>query len=100
MHGKKEQLLCNIPKRYVLKTRKHQVQELYHFLGVEQAKLELRVSGSVYNFFTISESGINLLYLLVLGTVLFFVLKRVKISWEAKKNFFNNGIEVLKIGKY
>ncbi|MFD3447599.1 ABC transporter ATP-binding protein [Microbacteriaceae bacterium 4G12] len=55
LHGKTDDLIREFPCGFVIKTRKHHVEELKELVGEKDSLLDLKVSGSVYNFFIKKE---------------------------------------------
>ncbi|MFA9555701.1 ABC transporter ATP-binding protein [Evansella sp. AB-rgal1] len=55
LHGKTTQLIKDFKRGYVIKTRVNHLEELNSILDEKRALLDLKVSGSVYNYFVNQE---------------------------------------------
>lgn len=55
LQGKTEEIISMFDKKYVIKTRKHHLQDLKKIMEINDSQLDLKVSGSVYNYFLNKE---------------------------------------------
>ncbi|PMC35474.1 ABC transporter ATP-binding protein [Bacillus sp. UMB0899] len=55
LHGNTNELIEDFERGFVIKTRKHYLQELKQYINEGNSQLDLKVSGSVYNFFIKKE---------------------------------------------
>ncbi|WP_232713550.1 ABC transporter ATP-binding protein [Bacillus xiapuensis] len=55
LHGKTDELIAEFERGFVIKTRKNYLKDLKQYINERDSLLDLKVSGSVYNFFIKKE---------------------------------------------